>query len=252
MHHRLSVDIDTEEIGDIPHIRLIIKRIMMRALHRYEQLTDGLGCQLAGLALGEGQHGALHEVELLLEIIKADTGIDLVPVEHLGLVGQLGVGAVIDALKAAVDVLVVENIEQLLEQEPIAEVHSKVLDLPASAHGENLVQKHTEVVRLLQNRAPPVLITLLLLHRQLLLISGANIHNSLVTIPLLRDHLLMLLVHVLLAFLLIYLLILLLLLPELLFFILVLLLVITVHHAAVAFEVIILGLLAVVVAINHL
>ena len=55
----------------------------------------------------EGEHRALHEVELLLEVVKANPSIDLVPVEHPSLVRHFWVGAVLDALKAGVDILII-------------------------------------------------------------------------------------------------------------------------------------------------
>ena len=84
---------------------------MMSSLHGNQQLSNGLRSQLAGLALRKREHRALHKVELLLEVIKANACVYLVPVQHLGLVWQLGVGAVGHALQAAVDVLIVQNVK---------------------------------------------------------------------------------------------------------------------------------------------
>lgn len=134
-----SVNVDSQQVGNISHIRLVIEGIMVRSLHSNEQFSDGLRGQLAGLTLGEREHCALHEVELLLEVIKANACVYLVPVEDLGLVWQLGVGTVGHALQAAVDVLVVENVEQLLEKETVAKVHREVLYFPATSHCKNPV-----------------------------------------------------------------------------------------------------------------
>lgn len=35
------------------------------------------------LALGEGAHGGLDQIELLLQVVEADLCIETVPVEHL-------------------------------------------------------------------------------------------------------------------------------------------------------------------------
>ena len=75
----------------------------------------------------------------MLEVIKANTCVYLVPVEHLRLVWQLRIGSVGHALQAAVDVLIVQNVEQLLEKEAIAKVHRKVLNFPTASHRENFV-----------------------------------------------------------------------------------------------------------------
>ena len=132
---------------------------MMRSLHGNQQLSNGLCGQLTGLAFCKSKHCALNEVELLLEVIKANACIYLVPVEYLGLIWQLGVGSVWHALEAAVDVLIVENVEQLLEKEAIAKVHREVFYLPTTSHPENFVQQNTQVMRLFQNRPSSCLIT---------------------------------------------------------------------------------------------
>ena len=131
---------------------------MMGSLHRDQELSDCLGGELAGLAFGEGKHGTLHEVELLLEVVEANACVDLVPVQHLRLVGYLRVGSVIDTLQAAIDILVVENVEQLLEKESVTEVHRQILDFPSTSHREDLVQQDSQIVRLLQNGTSPVLV----------------------------------------------------------------------------------------------
>lgn len=145
----ISVNVDTKQVGNVSDIRLVVESIMMGALHGNEELTDGLGCQLAGLAFGEGEHGSLHEVELLLEVIEADACVDLVPVQNLSLIGYLGIGPVCNSLEATIHILIVQDIEKLLEEEPVAEVHGEVLDLPATAHGEDFVQEDAQIMRLL-------------------------------------------------------------------------------------------------------
>ena len=110
-----SINIDPKQISNISDIRLVIESIMVRALHSNEQFSNSLGREFAGFAFGQGKHRALHEVELLLEVVEADACIDFVPVEDLRLVGYLGVGTVIDSFEAAINILVVENVEQLLE-----------------------------------------------------------------------------------------------------------------------------------------
>lgn len=71
-----------------------------------EQLDD----DLLVVALGERLHGGLDQVELLLQVVEADGGVDLVPVEHLAL-HQSGL------LQLAVDLLIVQNVKQRLEQD---------------------------------------------------------------------------------------------------------------------------------------
>ena len=77
---RGSVDVDTEQVSDVSDICFVVEGIMMRALHGNEQLPYGLGSQLARLALRQRQHSALHEVELLLEVVEANTCVDFVPI----------------------------------------------------------------------------------------------------------------------------------------------------------------------------
>lgn len=173
---RLSVDVDPQQVSNISNIGLIIKCVMMRSLHGNQQLSDGLSSQLAGLAFRECQHRALHEIELLLEVIKANACVYLIPVEYLGLVRQFGVGSIWHALKAAVDVLIVQNVEQLLEKEPIAKVHCEVFNFPATSHREYSVQQNTQVVRLLQNGPSPILITGLLFDGEF---ATADVHDVL-------------------------------------------------------------------------
>ena len=132
---------------------------MMRTLHGNQQLSNGLCGQLTRLAFCESKHRALNEIKLLLEVIKANSCIYLVPVEDLGLIWQLGVGSIWHALEAAVNVLIIKNVEQLLEKEAIAEVHCEVFYLPSSSHSENFVQQNTQVMRLFQNGPSPCLIT---------------------------------------------------------------------------------------------
>lgn len=111
----------------------------MGSLHSNEQFSDSLSSELSRLALSECEHCALDEVELLLEIVEADACIDLVPVQHFRLIRNLRVWSVVHALQAAVDILVVQDVEHLLEQETIAEVHGEVLDLPTATHCKDLI-----------------------------------------------------------------------------------------------------------------
>ena len=106
-----SVDVDSEEIGNIPHISLIIKGIMVCSLHCNQELSDGLGGQFAGLALSKGKHCTLYEVKLLLEVIEANASINFVPVENLGLIRHFDAWPITNALEAAVDIFIIENIE---------------------------------------------------------------------------------------------------------------------------------------------
>ena len=80
---------------------------MVRSLHSYQKLTNSLCSELSTFTLGKSQHGSLHKIELLLEVIEANPRIDLIPVEDLGLVRQLWVGSIFDSLQTAVNLLIV-------------------------------------------------------------------------------------------------------------------------------------------------
>ena len=125
----------------------------MSPLHSNEQLTDCLSCQLSVFALGQSGHGALNEIELLLEVVEADSSINLIPISNLLFKGKSWVWAILVAFKAAVNLLIIEDVEQFLEQEAATEVLSQIFNLPASSHGENSVQKDSEIMSLLNQRS---------------------------------------------------------------------------------------------------
>ena len=76
---------------------------------------------------------------------------DLVPVLEAELVVEGRVGALLDTLKRAIDVLIVEDVEQFEEEEAITEVFSDAIDLPAPTQMENFIYKKFQITPLLQN-----------------------------------------------------------------------------------------------------
>ena len=142
------VYVDLEYISNFSDVYVVVEGVMVGALHGNQELSNSLSRQHSVLSFGQCLHCALHEEELLLEVVKADSGVDLIPVANLGFIGQVWVGVVHHSLEATVHTLVVENIEQLLEQKSIAEVSGNVFDNPTSSDGENLVEQNPKVMSL--------------------------------------------------------------------------------------------------------
>ena len=84
--------------------------------------------------MGKCAHGRLDEVELLLQVIEADCGVDSVPVQHF-ILDEHGL------VQTAVDVLLVQVIEKCLEQLTVGELLGKVGDLRHALHRENLIHE---------------------------------------------------------------------------------------------------------------
>lgn len=70
-------------ISDVPDAAIVEVEVAEVRLARLDQDAQDLQNGLVAIALGEHLHGACYEVELLLEIIETDRGIDSVPVQDL-------------------------------------------------------------------------------------------------------------------------------------------------------------------------
>jgi len=94
----------------------------MSSLHSNQKLSDSLGSELAVLSFAERHHCALHEKELLLEVVKANASIDFIPVGDFGFHRKFRIWLALDTFKAAVNSFIIKNVEKLLEKETITEV----------------------------------------------------------------------------------------------------------------------------------
>ena len=91
---------------------------------------------LAAVALGELVHGALDQVESLLEIVEAYNRVDAIPVQK-----SIFNECALD--KFAVDLLVVHQIKKQLESQAVCELFAEVPDWWIPVLLENLVYNFT-------------------------------------------------------------------------------------------------------------
>ena len=75
--------ISLDHISNVSDALIIKCQISEVRLAGIDQNSQQLEDSFLALALGEGAHGGLDQIELLLQIVEADLCIETVPVEHL-------------------------------------------------------------------------------------------------------------------------------------------------------------------------
>ena len=98
-----------DHVSDVADALVVQVQITKVALTGVDQDAQQLQDGLVALAFSESAHRRLYQVELLLEIIEADLGIESVPVEHL-VFDESG------RAQFAVNLFVVQDVEHLLEK----------------------------------------------------------------------------------------------------------------------------------------
>jgi len=98
-----------DHVSDVADALVVKVQVAEVALAGVDQDAQQLKDGLVALAFREGAHCWLDQVELLLEVVETDLGVESVPVEHL--VFDEGGRA-----QFAVDALVVQDVEHLLEK----------------------------------------------------------------------------------------------------------------------------------------
>ena len=88
----------------------------------------------------------------MLEVIKADSSVNLIPVSNFLVQSESWIWAFFVALKAAVDLLMIKNVEQLLKQESTAKVFGQVSYFPSTSHGKDSIKQDSKIMGLLDER----------------------------------------------------------------------------------------------------
>ena len=88
----------------------------------------------------------------MLEVIKADSSVNLIPVSNFLVQSESWIWAFFVALKAAVDLLIIKNVEQLLKQEATAKVFCQVSYFPSTSHGKDSIKQNSKIMGLLDER----------------------------------------------------------------------------------------------------
>ena len=119
------------DVADALIIKLDVPEIRLTCIDQdAEHLENGL----LRLSLGKCAHGRLDEIKLLLQVVKADCGVDAIPVQHF-ILDEHGL------VQTAVDVLLVQVIEKCLEQLTARELLGEVGYLRQAFHRENLIHE---------------------------------------------------------------------------------------------------------------
>ena len=88
----------------------------------------------------------------MLEVIKADSSVNLIPVSNFLIQSESWIRAFFVALKAAVYLLIIKNVEQLLKQESTAKVFCQVSNFPSTSHGKDSIKQDSKIMGLLDER----------------------------------------------------------------------------------------------------
>jgi len=98
-----------DDVSDVADALIVEVEVAEVRLARVDEDAQQLEDRLVALALGQGAHRGLHQVELLLQVVETDLCVDSVPIQHFVIEESR-------RAQSAVDVLLVEDIEKGLEK----------------------------------------------------------------------------------------------------------------------------------------